>query len=97
MFHFFMDSGLSPSVEKEHVHDVYDVIATHFSATRYKPWPVVDDYISSRPLYSIGADVGCGNGKYLGVNKSVFLLGSDHSSKLCEICLQRGHEGFLYI
>jgi tRNA (uracil-5-)-methyltransferase TRM9 len=26
---------------------------------------------------AIGADVGCGNGKYLAVNKAVFIVGSD--------------------
>lgn len=26
---------------------------------------------------SVGADVGCGNGKYLGVNRGVYIIGSD--------------------
>ena len=32
-------------LEEEHVHTVYDLIASHFSATRYKPWPIVDNYL----------------------------------------------------
>ena len=35
----------SLTVEEEYVHQVYDEIAHHFSATRYKPWPVVEDFI----------------------------------------------------
>lgn len=31
--------------EQEHVHAVYNVIAPHFSATRYKPWPRVKAFV----------------------------------------------------
>ncbi|CAO1629777.1 unnamed protein product [Sympodiomycopsis kandeliae] len=51
--------------ELENVHDVYSSIASHFSATRYKPWPLVTNFLASLPPGSIGVDVGCGNGKYL--------------------------------
>lgn len=44
---------------------VYSSIASHFSATRYKPWPLVTSFLASLPPGSIGVDVGCGNGKYL--------------------------------
>lgn len=50
--------------EREHVRDVYDAIATHFSSTRYKAWPRVQAFIESLPPHSLVADVGCGNGKY---------------------------------
>lgn len=63
--------------EQKNVHEVYEVIATHFSDTRYKPWPVVEDFLSSLKPGSLGADVGCGNGKYIGVNPNVLILGSD--------------------
>ena len=33
--------------------------------TRYKPWPKVSEFMSSLPPYSLVADVGCGNGRYL--------------------------------
>ena len=26
---------------------------------------------------SVGADVGCGNGKYFGVNNNIFMIGTD--------------------
>ncbi len=31
--------------EQKHVHQVYDKIANHFSHTRYKPWPVVENFL----------------------------------------------------
>lgn len=68
--------------EEEYVHQVYNDIAPHFSQTRYKPWPIVSEFLMSREMGSIGIDVGCGNGKYLAVNPNVFILGSDRSSGL---------------
>lgn len=44
---------------------VYSSIAPHFSATRFKPWPLVSNFLDTLPPGSIGVDVGCGNGKYL--------------------------------
>jgi hypothetical protein len=32
------------------------------------------------------ADVGCGNGKYLGINENIFIIGTDRSENLIEIC-----------
>ncbi|KAI9730925.1 MAG: tRNA methyltransferase, has a role in tRNA modification [Claussenomyces sp. TS43310] len=71
--------------EEEHVHAVYEQIASHFSATRHKPWPIVDDFLRSQPAGSVGVDVGCGNGKYLRVNPDVFIVGSDRSANLVGI------------
>lgn len=68
--------------EREHVHGVYEAIAPHFSATRHKPWPLVSDFLRSQARGSIGLDVGCGNGKYLGVADGVYLVGSDRSASL---------------
>ncbi|KAI9033624.1 S-adenosyl-L-methionine-dependent methyltransferase [Phycomyces nitens] len=81
--------------EQSHVHEVYEVIATHFSDTRYKPWPVVEKFLTEMPTGSIGADVGCGNGKYIGVNPNVLVLGSDRSSNLIKIVNERGLEGMV--
>lgn len=71
--------------EQEHVHDVYELIASHFSSTRFKPWPLVEQFLHDQPDGSIGLDVGCGNGKYLSVNKKVFIVGSDRSLNLTRI------------
>ncbi|KAJ9504391.1 tRNA methyltransferase, has a role in tRNA modification [Exophiala xenobiotica] len=68
--------------ESKHVHQVYEEIATHFSATRYKPWPVVDEFLRGLPTGAVGLDVGCGNGKYLPVNRNVFIVASDRIEAL---------------
>jgi tRNA (uracil-5-)-methyltransferase TRM9 len=71
--------------EEQHVHEVYEQIASHFSSTRYKPWPIVESFLQSLSPGAIGLDVGCGNGKYLTVNQDVFIIGSDRSSNLVKI------------
>nr|CAG8492399.1 14414_t:CDS:2 [Entrophospora candida] len=78
--------------EEKYVHEVYEAIAPHFSQTRYKPWPVVENFLKELEMGSMGADIGCGNGKYFGVNKNTFMIGTDRSSKLIEICKSRGFE-----
>lgn len=85
----------SESIEESHVHQVYNKIATHFSNTRYSPWPIVRDFLLSRQAGSIGLDIGCGNGKYLGINPAVYLIGSDRSEGLTGIAKERGHEVLL--
>ncbi|KAH6848363.1 S-adenosyl-L-methionine-dependent methyltransferase [Chaetomium sp. MPI-CAGE-AT-0009] len=75
--------------ERTHVHGVYEAIAPHFSATRYKPWPAVGSFLRSRAPGAVGLDVGCGNGKYLGVNPDVFMLGSDRSPSLIALARDR--------
>lgn len=83
-----MDSAeeLAPEkYEEQHVHEVYEQIASHFSSTRYSPWPIVKSFLQGLEPGSIGIDVGCGNGKYLKVNKDVFIVGSDRSTNLVKI------------
>ena len=75
--------------ERTHVHGVYEAIAPHFSATRYKPWPAVASFLRAQPPGAVGLDVGCGNGKYLGVNPDVFMLGSDRSPSLIALARDR--------
>ncbi|KAK4550861.1 hypothetical protein LTR36_000441 [Oleoguttula mirabilis] len=74
--------------EEQHVHTVYEQIASHFSSTRYKPWPIIERFLKELPAGSVGLDIGCGNGKYLAVNPSIFLVGSDRSHNLAEIAAQ---------
>jgi ubiquinone/menaquinone biosynthesis C-methylase UbiE len=85
------------SLEQEYVNNVYDAIAPHFSSTRYKAWPAVDTFLQSQPSYSFGADVGCGNGKYILRAKTLenkpLLIGCDRSKGLVDICVkERGLE-----
>ncbi|KAI8391170.1 S-adenosyl-L-methionine-dependent methyltransferase [Radiomyces spectabilis] len=81
--------------EQQNVHEVYEAIASHFSDTRYKPWPVVENFLHGLAPGSLGADVGCGNGKYIGVNRNAVILGSDRSSNLIKIVRDRGFEGMV--
>ncbi|KAK6341103.1 tRNA methyltransferase, has a role in tRNA modification [Orbilia brochopaga] len=84
------ERSLAPEPYEEHyVHHVYDKIASHFSATRYKPWPIVHKFLSDLSPGAVGVDIGCGNGKYLNVNTDIFIVGSDRCKHLVEIA--KGH------
>jgi hypothetical protein len=52
---------------------VYNEIASHFSSTRHSPWPRIVEFLKALPSGSIVADIGCGNGKYLGINKDLYM------------------------
>lgn len=71
--------------EETHVHGVYEAIAPHFSATRHRPWPFVSAFLASQPPGSVGLDVGCGNGKNMGANRDVVMLGCDRSAALAAL------------
>jgi tRNA (uracil-5-)-methyltransferase TRM9 len=60
--------------------------SSHLHIVIVQPWPVVDDFLKNLEQGSIGADVGCGNGKYLGVNKQVCMLGSDMYANISVRC-----------
>ena len=83
--------GEAQKLEKLHVHEVYEKIALHFSGTRHSPWPKVAEFLRNQPVGSLVADVGCGNGKYLGINDNLFKTGSDRSFNLASICRERGY------
>ncbi|XP_014444264.2 alkylated DNA repair protein alkB homolog 8 isoform X2 [Tupaia chinensis] len=76
-------------LEQEYVHRVYEEIAGHFSSTRHTPWPHIVKFLKALPSGSIVADIGCGNGKYLGVNKDLYMVGCDRSQNLVDICRER--------
>ncbi|KXJ22380.1 Alkylated DNA repair protein alkB-like 8 [Exaiptasia diaphana] len=78
-------------LEATHVHEVYEKIAEHFSDTRHSPWPKIASFLRDLPMGSLVADVGCGNGKYLGINDNIFKMGSDRSFNLTSIAKERGH------
>ncbi|XP_021236173.1 alkylated DNA repair protein alkB homolog 8 isoform X1 [Numida meleagris] len=82
-------------LEQEYVHKVYEEIATHFSSTRHSPWPRVVEFLRSLPEGSIVADVGCGNGKYLGINRNLYMIGCDRSKNLVDICGEKNSQAFV--
>jgi tRNA (uracil-5-)-methyltransferase TRM9 len=43
--------------------EVYDEIAGHFDATRYKPWPETLEFLTGLPSGALVLDAGCGNGR----------------------------------
>lgn len=73
-------------LEQDYVHRVYEEIAEHFSSTRHTPWPRVVEFLKSLPCGSLVADVGCGNGKYLGVNKELYMASHCFWLSFCLIC-----------
>ena len=76
-------------IEKKHVYEVYDKISEHFSHTRYKPWPLVAEFLNSLENNSMVLDVGCGNGKYLSVNENILMFGTDRSGNLLSIAKEK--------
>lgn len=77
-------------LEQEHVQDVYEAIADHFSHTRYGTWPRVSEFLKGLPAGTRVADVACGNGKYWWVNRDLKMKGCDLSQGLVDICRARG-------
>ncbi|KAN0050291.1 hypothetical protein ACTA71_003408 [Dictyostelium dimigraforme] len=82
-------------IEIKHVREIYNRIALHFDSTRYKAWPIVEDFLGKVKIGSIGVDVGCGNGKYLGINKDSHLIGSDICNNFASICNEKHYESLV--
>jgi hypothetical protein len=41
-----LDATSATYMEKQHVYEVYEKIAPHFSNTRYKPWPNIARFLN---------------------------------------------------
>ncbi|KAL6462412.1 hypothetical protein MHYP_G00288340 [Metynnis hypsauchen] len=82
-------------LETQYVHHVYEEISAHFSSTRHAPWPKVRDFLLSLRPGDTLADIGCGNGKYLGINPQIVTVGCDRSVNLVGICAERGFQAFV--
>lgn len=90
-----LEQSKAEDLELLYVHKTYDVIAEHFSATRYGCWPRVVEFIQSLPRGSLLIDVGCGNGKYLSVDQDrIVSIGTDRSNNLLKICREKNFETF---
>ncbi|WVO14619.1 hypothetical protein L204_102256 [Cryptococcus depauperatus] len=89
----YLPSTNDPSEEEEkRVHQVYESIASHFSQTRFKPWPLIKTFLEDQPPGSLGLDSGAGNGKYLSVAHSAGsnMIALDRSSGLLSIAQKQG-------
>ena len=84
-------------IEKKHVYEVYDKISAHFSQTRYKPWPMVAEFLNSLEKDSYVLDIGCGNGKYLSVNEKLITFGTDRSGNLLSIAKEKNINSQFFI
>lgn len=49
----------------------------------------MEAFLNDIPDYSIVGDIGCGNGKYLGINKNLYMIGTDRSSSFLDICREK--------
>lgn len=79
----------TPETEREHVHAVYDAIATQWHHTRGKRgvlWPGATKFLKELPKGSIVADVGCGDGKYFPAiwEAGSYVIGTDISEPLLQ-------------
>ncbi|KAJ8927193.1 hypothetical protein NQ314_020469 [Rhamnusium bicolor] len=79
----------SVALEQAYVHDVYEQF---YDNPRSKPWPKVQHFLDDLEPGSIVCDVGCGNGKYLNVNTSIFNIGGDKSTRLSEVAREKENE-----
>lgn len=79
-------------LEETHVRRVYERIAGHFSATRYKAWPVVERFFQALPPGACGLDAGCGNGKNMGLRPDVRCIGLDLCGGLLQVVGAKGLE-----
>ncbi|CAN8002212.1 unnamed protein product, partial [Ixodes hexagonus] len=77
-------------LEEEHVYQVYESIAEHFSGTRHREWPRVAAFVDALEPGSLLLDAGCGNGKYLVQHPHI--VGFDRSGRLAAICRSRNLE-----
>ena len=85
----------TPACERDHVHAVYDAIATQWHHTRGRRgvlWPGATQFLQALPKGSLVADVGCGDGKYFPAiyEAGCYVIGSDMSIPLLETAVHAG-------
>ncbi|XP_045205656.2 uncharacterized protein LOC123557927 [Mercenaria mercenaria] len=85
-------SNNGTSFEQQHVQHVYEEIAASMNDIQHKAWPNVKRFLKKFPPGSLIADVGCGNGRYLNINKSTYKVGVDVCSGLVNNARTKGYE-----
>ncbi|GMI13725.1 hypothetical protein TrVE_jg4970 [Triparma verrucosa] len=89
------DKVKTPVVELEGVKEFYNKVAEQWHHTRSKRgilWPRCVEFLNNLEKYSIVADVGCGDGKYLPAifKNGCFGIGCDISVELLKLCGKSG-------
>lgn len=74
--------------------DIFDIQCIR-SSSSLQPWPIIEQFISSLPVGSIGLDSGTGNGKYLPLPSNrpmdIITIGLDRSRDLLQIAQRAGN------
>jgi SAM-dependent methyltransferase len=77
-------------MEKQYVHNVYDVIYKHFDDSRYNVWNCVRSFLDSLAPHSFVLDAGCGNGKNMMYRSDLVHIGFDTCLGLLKSSRQNG-------
>ncbi|XP_012250628.2 uncharacterized protein LOC105682942 isoform X2 [Athalia rosae] len=80
----------SVALEQAYVHEVYEQCAEKTAQSRH--WPRIYQFLEELEPGALVCDVGCGNGKYLSVNQSIFKVGADRCKHLTDIAREKENE-----
>ncbi|XP_043462164.1 uncharacterized protein LOC122498481 isoform X3 [Leptopilina heterotoma] len=80
----------SLALEQAYVHEVYEQCAE--KTVQGKQWPRIYQFLEELEPGALVCDIGCGNGKYLNVNHSVYKVGVDRCNRLTDIAREKENE-----
>lgn len=80
----------SVALEQAYVHDVYEQCAERTIQNRH--WPRIYQFLEELEPGALVCDIGCGNGKYLSVNHSIFKVGVDRCKRFTDIAREKENE-----
>lgn len=81
----------SVALEQAYVHEVYEQCAEK-SATHNRHWPRIYQFLQELEPGALVCDIGCGNGKYLRVNKNIFKVGIDRCKRFTHIAREKDNQ-----
>jgi tRNA (uracil-5-)-methyltransferase TRM9 len=81
--------------ERDYVQNVYSQISNHFSNTRNHSWPKIVKFINNLNKNTIVYDIGCGNGRNMGLRHDCRYIGCDKNSNLLKEAKRKGHNCIL--
>ncbi|XP_031826833.1 class I SAM-dependent methyltransferase fire dancer [Nomia melanderi] len=80
----------SVALEQAYVHEVYEQCAEKTVQSRH--WPRICQFLEELEPGALVCDIGCGNGKYLSVNHSIFKVGVDRCKRFTDIAREKENE-----